>query len=63
LRHAKRTRMRVEVTIRHHDDVDVHLVLRLSSKALTIRDKRVVIKRRISPRPSKQTEEKANKIG
>jgi hypothetical protein len=41
----------------------VKLILRLSSKALTIRDRRITIKRRMSPRPVRQTEEKANSQG
>jgi hypothetical protein len=41
----------------------IRIDLRISSKALTIRDKRMVIKRRISPKPAKQTEAKANNHG
>ncbi len=37
------------------------LTVSLSSKALTIRDKRITIKRRISPRPAKQTDENASR--
>jgi hypothetical protein len=41
------------------DGGKVRVDLWLSSKALTIRHRREKVKRRISPRPSKQTDEKA----
>jgi hypothetical protein len=45
------------------DGGTLKVALRLSIKALTIRHKRIVIKRRISPRPSRQTDERANNVG
>jgi hypothetical protein len=45
------------------DGGTVKVDLRISSKSLTIRDKRITIKRRISPRPPKQTDEKARSVG
>lgn len=41
----------------------VRIDLFISSRALTLRHKRVTIKRRISPRPSKQTEANARSAG
>lgn len=41
----------------------VKVTFRISSKALTIRDKRIARKSRISARPIKQTEAKASKAG
>jgi hypothetical protein len=40
--------------------LNIKLVVCVSSKALTIRHKRIVIKSRMTPRPAKQTDEKAS---